>query len=142
MKKNSFLGLMLIVFLLIAVMVTPVAAKAPEVLALPQQAAVAQEAATTGPIELIAELVIGAGALMWFVTGLVTYAKKLGARGKWLTVIAFLLGVGIGGTYKVLLTPPINALDWFLAVLFGLGIGLIATGVYDSYGNKPDEGAG
>jgi hypothetical protein len=139
MRKTSFLGVLLIVILLL-VMVAPVSAAAPGMAT--QEAVVQDQTVLSGPVELIAELVIGAGALMWFVTGLVTYAKKLGARGKWLTVIAFLLGVGIGGAYKVLLTPPVNALDWFLAVLFGLGIGLIATGVYDSYGKKPDAGAG
>jgi len=135
--KSKFFSLLLVALILIAIIVVPVAAKAPVVNASPGVAVVMQEdAAVPTPIDNVFKEVLGAGAIMWFITGIVTYVKKFGVKGKWLTASAMILGLLLAGGYKILIKPPTAPLDWFLAVLYGLGCGLIATGVYDSYGKN------
>ena len=140
MRVKNFLGILMIVFLIIAIAVIPVNAAAPEVLASPDVAVIAQdEAAVPSPIDDIYQQVIGGGALMWFITGLVTYLKKFGLKGNWLTASAMVLGLLLAGGYKILLKPPTDPIDWFFAALYGLGCGLLATGVYDSYGKNSNS---
>jgi hypothetical protein len=147
MKKSSFLGMVLVVILLL-VMVVPVSAAAPghgqligQGQALPVQ--VQEEVAVADPLNL-KQLIAEAALLMLFCTGFTSLLKnKLNVEGIWLTISCLLFGLAIGVGYRYAITPLTTFTDWFLAALFGLLCGLMATGVYDAYGNKiDDQGAG
>ena len=68
--------------------------------------------------------------LMVIVFGLVEFAKKLGVKGKSLTVLSMVLGVLAGITYQLVQMYPDTA-PWVQVILFGLIIGLTASGIYD-----------
>ncbi len=64
------------------------------------------------------------------VFGLVEFAKKFGISGQKLTALSMVLGVVIGVFYK--LGQKYAAVgEWFNVVMFGLAVGLAASGIYD-----------
>ena len=90
-------------------------------------------------------LLIDGIPLVIVVFGIVEFMKTMGLQGKGLTVASLLLGLLFGIAYR--LTLPALALsgtvpadfaglswgfrDWFSAVVFGLALGLVASGLYD-----------
>ena len=68
--------------------------------------------------------------LMVLVFGLVEFAKKVGLSGKTLTALSMVLGVLAGIFYKVMQMYP-ETQPWIGAVVFGLAVGLAASGIYD-----------
>ncbi len=68
--------------------------------------------------------------LMIIVFGLVEFAKKLGVKGKGLTVLSMVLGVLAGVVYQWVQLHPDSA-QWVQVILFGLIVGLTASGIYD-----------
>jgi len=67
-------------------------------------------------------------AVIW---GLVAFAKKMGVKGKALTATSLVLGLSLGLAYQVSLKLPSDFSGWFAAAIFGLGLGLVASGLYD-----------
>ncbi len=76
--------------------------------------------------------------LLLIVVGLVEYIKKAGATGTkllvWSMVIGLLLGVGFMLTQE---RPPVGDwwpifTYWFGNVAYGLGLGIVASGLYDT----------
>lgn len=90
------------------------------------------------PLPII-EMILASGSIIWIVTGTVTYIKKLGVKGSWLTVSSMAIGIIFGGAYRYYVSPFQTFSDWFVAVIFGIALGLIASGVYDAYGKKTPE---
>jgi hypothetical protein len=70
--------------------------------------------------------------LVLVVMGLVELSKTLGAEGKLLTIISFVIGLVLGILYQLSITPPMGFGGWFAAVVFGLALGLVACKVYDA----------
>lgn len=78
------------------------------------------------------EALMGGVPLMFVVLGLVEWSKRLGVSGKWLLVLSMLIGLVIGVLYQVSLGMPVGFSGWFVAIVFGLGVGVVASGVYDA----------
>ena len=138
--KSKLFSLLIVALILIAMVVVPVSAAAPEVFASPGVAVIAQE--QTPADSPLKDMATEALALTLFTTGLTSLLKKFGVKGNWLTAGALVMAVAIGVGYKVALKPPIGFADWFFYGLFGLLCGLVATGIYDAYGNKTPDPAG
>lgn len=70
--------------------------------------------------------------LVLVVMGLVELSKSLGVQGKSLTAVSFAVGLVTGVLYQVSIAVPTGFEGWFGAAVFGLGLGLTASKVYDS----------
>lgn len=79
----------------------------------------------------ILQLANDAVPIAFFVFGLVAFCKSLGLTGRVLTVVSMVLGLLFGLAYRISIAVPVTLGDWFLALLFGLFIGLAASGTYD-----------
>lgn len=64
------------------------------------------------------------------VFGLVEFAKKFGLEGKVLTGLSMAIGVVMGMFYQLAQRNQLVA-EWFEMVVFGLAVGLAASGIYD-----------
>jgi len=67
---------------------------------------------------------------MTIVFGIVEACKKLGAKGKTLTILSISFGVVLGALWQVAQTFPEFA-PWFNIGIVGIAVGLAAGGVYD-----------
>jgi len=76
--------------------------------------------------------------LILVVMGLVELSKSFGAEGKVLTLISFLIGAVLGVLYQVSLGMPVGFAGWFGSAIFGLGLGLVASKVYDAIRSATD----
>lgn len=72
----------------------------------------------------------GAGLVVMVVLGLVELAKGLGLQGKQLTLLAMAIGCVVGTLFEVSAQFP-AALPWVRAGVYGLLLGLTASGLYD-----------
>jgi len=93
--------------------------------------------------------VVGAVPLMFVVLGLVEWFKRFKRKdgsqaitGNTLILVSMVIGLLFGVGYMVTQERPPASLDvyvlfvyWFMALVFGLAIGLISSGVYDIYKN-------
>ena len=70
-------------------------------------------------------------ALLPIVMAIVTYLGKLGVQGKWQLVSSLVTGLVLGGVSMYFQIFPVVAVDWFVTVLYGLVLGLSASGVYE-----------
>jgi hypothetical protein len=75
-------------------------------------------------------LLVGGIPLVAVVFGLVEFSKSLGLKGKMLTVVSLLLGLLFGLAFRLTISVPADFAGWFAAVVFGLALGLIASGFY------------
>ena len=69
--------------------------------------------------------------LMVIVLGLVEFAKQLGLQGKASLVLSMFLGILFGVLYQLSVTIPADMVGWLSAVVYGLALGLSASGLYD-----------
>jgi len=70
--------------------------------------------------------------LVLIVIGLVELLKKFGVSGNWLVGASVLIGICFGIGYQLSIAMPIDFAGWFAAVVYGIGLGLVASGVYDA----------
>ncbi len=78
------------------------------------------------------ELLVNGIPLVTVIMGLVEFSKKLGLHGKALTALSMILGVVIGIAYHIAQSgTPQDFTAWFNTAIFGLVLGLTASGVYD-----------
>jgi hypothetical protein len=76
-------------------------------------------------------LLVGSVPLMIVVFGLVEMIKSLGIQGRTLTIISMLLGLAFGMAYQLAkIGVPAGFAGWFEIIVFGLVIGLVASGFY------------
>jgi hypothetical protein len=73
--------------------------------------------------------------LVLLVLGLVELSKRLGLAGRWLTVASMAIGIVFGAAYMVSQDVPVDFGGWFAVIVYGLMLGLIASGVYDAFGS-------
>ncbi len=78
------------------------------------------------------EYLIGGINIILLVFGLVEFVKKLGIKGVWLTLASLILGMLAGFAFRLVTVGlPVTYQDWIITVVFGLAMGLTASGVYD-----------
>lgn len=85
--------------------------------------------------------VVAGVPLIFVIVGLVEWLKKLGVTGIWLTISSMVIGLLLGvGYYITVGRPPIG--DpwlmwgyWFAVIIFGLAMGVVASGLYDAVKN-------
>ena len=70
--------------------------------------------------------------LLVFVLAFVQWIKGLGVSGVYAKVTSMVIGLSLGIGYQLTLSTPGDFAGWFAAVVFGLALGLGASGVYDS----------
>ncbi len=76
-------------------------------------------------------LLVGGIPLVVVVFGLVEFVKSFGLKGQWLTVTSLFLGLALGVCYQVAKTGlPVDFAGWFAVAIFGLALGLVASGFY------------
>ena len=76
-------------------------------------------------------LLVGGIPLIVVVFGLVEFIKSLGLKGRVLTITSLVLGLIFGMAYQIAQAgTPAGFAGWFTALVFGLAIGLTASGFY------------
>lgn len=70
--------------------------------------------------------------LVFVVLGLVEYGKRLGLKDRALLLTSLAVGLVLGTAYQLtLLTAPLTPPQFFGVVVYGLMLGLLASGIYD-----------
>ena len=70
--------------------------------------------------------------LLLVVLGLVEWVKRLGLSGKPVILVSMGIGLVIGIAYQVSIALPIDFAGWFGAAVYGIGLGIVASGIYDA----------
>ena len=70
--------------------------------------------------------------LLLVVLGLVTWVSQLGVQGKGKLLLSMLFGVLLGVSYQASQHMPATFAEWFAVLVYGLALGLFASGVYDT----------
>ena len=70
--------------------------------------------------------------LVLVVIGLVEWFKQLGVQGNNLRYVSMAIGLVFGIGYQVSLGMPTDYAGWFGAAVYGLALGLVASGIYDA----------
>ena len=78
-----------------------------------------------------ASVVVNGIPLIFVIAGLVAFCKTMGLVGKPLTAISLALGVVFGVLYQLSIAMPTTFAAWFATVMFGLGLGIVTSGLYD-----------
>lgn len=70
--------------------------------------------------------------LLFVVFGLVSWVKSFGVQGNWLRVASMVIGLILGCGYLfATIGFPVDFGGWFTNIVYGLGLGIVASGVYD-----------
>jgi hypothetical protein len=78
------------------------------------------------------DLLIGSVPLVLVVFGLVEFIKSLGVAGRALTVSSMSIGLILGFSYQLATKGmPAGIPGWIESAVFGLALGLVASGLYD-----------
>lgn len=70
--------------------------------------------------------------LVVLVIALVEWLKRFGLEGKALNAASMVVGMMIGTAYWYAQQPLTTFRDWFGAIIYGLALGLVASGIYDA----------
>lgn len=83
--------------------------------------------------ELFSDLTVAGIPLMFIVLGLTQYVKSFGVSGPIVRAVSLGIGLLMGLGYKLSSGPlPADFAGWFATIVFGLAVGLTASGVYDA----------
>lgn len=74
--------------------------------------------------------------LIFVVLGLVEFVKGFGIAGNAVKAVSLAIGLILGIGYQLSIAMPAGFAGWFAVVVFGLALGLVASGIYDVV-NKP-----
>ncbi len=83
-------------------------------------------------MEALAEAYVKGIPLVLVVIGLVTLLGKLGVEGKAQLGSAMGIGTVLGILYQISLGIPMDFSGWFGAVIYGLALGLVGSGIYET----------
>ena len=84
-------------------------------------------------MELFAEVSVAGIPLLLVVIGVVEYIKGFGVQGNILKGVSMGVGLVFGGGYQIAsLGVPADFAGWFAFAVYGLAMGLVASGVYDA----------
>ena len=70
--------------------------------------------------------------LLLFVLALVQSVKSFGVSGNYAKAASMVIGLVLGIGYQLTLAAPVDFAGWFTTVVFGLALGLGASGLYDA----------
>jgi hypothetical protein len=70
--------------------------------------------------------------LLFVVMGIVSWLKKAGVSGNMLLAASLFVGVLLGVGYLAMVSFPVTFADWFQQIVYGLALGLTASGVVDA----------
>ena len=89
----------------------------------------------------ISTLLVNGLPLSAVVFGLVEFIKSFGLRGRWLTIASMLLGLAFGVSYQIANAGlPAGFASWFAVAVFGIMLGLVASGFYDFVDTRMPKG--
>jgi len=89
----------------------------------------------------ISTLLVNGLPLSAVVFGLVEFIKSFGLRGHWLTIVSMLLGLAFGVSYQIANAGlPVGFAGWFAVAVFGIMLGLVASGLYDFVDTRMPKG--
>ena len=89
----------------------------------------------------ISTLLVNGLPLSAVVFGLVEFIKSFGLRGHWLTIISMLLGLAFGVSYQIANAGiPVSFAGWFAVAVFGIMLGLVASGFYKFISTRTPKG--
>lgn len=78
------------------------------------------------------DAVVAGIPLIFVVMGLVEWVKRIGVSGWVLQALSMAFGMALGVLYRMSLQMPVDFMGWFGAIVYGLALGLVASGVYDA----------
>ncbi|PKN97992.1 MAG: hypothetical protein CVU42_13800 [Chloroflexi bacterium HGW-Chloroflexi-4] len=147
MRVKNFLGLVVVLFLSIVLIVAPVSAAAPTVIAAsPGESVVIQadtQAATPAEEFPMDDMLKGVANIGLFCLGFTAVLKhKFGVKGNWLTASCLTFGFLLGIGYWIAIKPPVTYAEWYFGGLFGFLTALATSGVYDIVNKKIVDSAG
>jgi len=76
-------------------------------------------------------IIVAGIPLLLVVLGLVQFIKGFGLTGNAVKLLSLAVGLLLGIGYQMSVTIPVDFSGWFAVAVFGLGLGLVASGVYD-----------
>lgn len=82
--------------------------------------------------QLFENITVAGIPLLLVVIGLVQFVKGFGFKGNGIRALSAGVGLVLGIGYQLSLAIPVDFAGWFAAVVFGLGLGIVASGVYDA----------
>lgn len=84
-------------------------------------------------LSLFANAAVGGVPLLFVVLGLVQWVKGLGLTGEVpVRLVSMVIGLLFGGGYMIATSGvPAEFAGWFAIVIYGIALGLIASGIYD-----------
>lgn len=77
-------------------------------------------------------IVVAGIPLLAIVIGLVQFIKGFGLNGNAVKALSIAIGLLLGGAYQYTVAAPVDFAGWFSIVVFGLGLGLVASGLYNA----------
>ena len=83
-------------------------------------------------MEIFASITVAGIPLVLIVLGLVEWVKGFNIQGNALRGVSLVIGLLLGVGYQLSVAVPMDFAGWFSAVIFGLGLGLVASGLYDA----------
>jgi len=83
-----------------------------------------------GEVMDFSDAVVNGVPLLVIIIGLVEFAKKFGLTGEACTALSLALGLVLGMLYQLQSGIPAGLAGWFGVVMYGLGMGLVASGLY------------
>ena len=82
------------------------------------------------------EILVAGVPLLLVVIGLVEWVKKINVPSNALPFVSMGIGLVLGGCYQIAENGvPVDFAGWFAVIVFGLAIGLVASGLFDAAKN-------
>lgn len=81
---------------------------------------------------LFKDAVVAGVPLTLFVLALVQWIKGFGLSGNAVRVASMGVGLVLGVGYQLSIAMPVGFAGWFTASIFGLALGLFASGAFDA----------
>lgn len=78
------------------------------------------------------DVIVNGIPLVVLIVGIVAFIKSMGVGGKALQATAAGIGLLFGIGYQVSIGVPATFAGWFGAVAYGLGLGVVASGLVDT----------
>ena len=91
-------------------------------------------------VELVQSFGVVTPFALGITLGIVDWLGKLGVKGKWQLFSSLVTGLLVGGSLVYFLISPQALAEWFSVGLYGLIVGLTASGVYNATKTAAEKG--